>query len=121
MVCRLVLYSGIVSSNLYTYISSYRINIYNRDRICTNSYLYPISTHISVYRVSQKNLALGILPHMATPFPCRHFRGLLNILGGSCIKIKCCQVILKVFHIFLPNFIHKSALLNRKSHYYSNS
>ena len=52
----------------------------------------------------KKNLALGFLPYMATPVPCRHYRGLVNILGGSCIKIQSCQVILKVFHIFLPRF-----------------
>ena len=30
------------------------------------------------------------------------FRGLLDILGGSYIKIKSCQVISKAFHMFLP-------------------
>ena len=32
------------------------------------------------------------------------FRGLLNILGGSYIKIKYCQAILKAFHIFFTQF-----------------
>ena len=49
MVCRLVIYSGIISSDLYTYISSDRINIYARDRICT--YTFSIrSLHIFLYR-----------------------------------------------------------------------
>ena len=49
MVCRLVIYSGIISSDLYTYISSNRINIYARDRICT--YTFSIrSLHIFLYR-----------------------------------------------------------------------
>ena len=49
MVCRLVIYSGIISSNLYTYISSDRININARDRICT--YTFSIrSLHIFLYR-----------------------------------------------------------------------
>ena len=57
-----------------------------------------------LYRVSQKNWTLGFLPFMVFPVTCEHFLGHLNILGGSFSKVKSCQVIIKLFHLFLPNF-----------------
>ena len=43
------------------------------------------------------------------------FSGLLNISEGSYIKIKYCQVILKAFHICLPNFDPSKCSLNKES------
>ena len=52
----------------------------------------------------QKNWTLGFLPFMVFPVTCGHSRGHLNIIGGSFSIIKSCKVILKLFHLFLPNF-----------------
>ena len=49
------------------------------------------------------------------------FRGLPNILWGSYIKIKSCQVVLKAFHVFYPILIHLNVLLNSRSQIYSKS
>ena len=49
------------------------------------------------------------------------FRGLLNILGGSYIKMKYCQALLKAFHIFLPNFDPSKCFFKQYESIYSKS
>ena len=49
-------------------------------------------------------ITTGFLPFMVFPVTCEHFRGHLNIIGGSYSKIKSCQVIIELFHLFLLNF-----------------
>ena len=64
--------------------------------------------YILTYLIStgcpKKNWTLGFLLFIFFPVTFEHFWRHLNIIGGSFSKIKTCQVILKLFHLFLPNF-----------------
>ena len=80
--------------------NSYHVNVY----LTLNLLFYLEKLKLLYTGCLKKKWILGFMPYRVFPIHCEHFRGHLNISGGSYTKIKSCQVILKLFHIFLPNF-----------------
>ena len=88
--------------------------------------LRPIGFHPTIVNLKatgcpSKNLSLEFLPYIYGIFcPCvfSAFSSVPNIFGGSYIKIKSCQVILKAFYEFLTNFDPKSIQIIQTSFFW---